>query len=106
MHPSAFVSGTRVPAVRILLLLLLNKVHVTVMANRSEFGAEGCLLPSPARRTGGLCSKTPNFSMILGGKVLGLFFFFSSIYMYLAALGLSYSTQGLQFSLQHAGSLS
>ena len=44
--------------------------------------------------------------MILGGKVLGLFFFFSSIYMYLAALGLSYSTQGLQFSLQHAGSLS
>lgn len=28
MHPSAFVSGTRVPAVRMLLLLLPNKVHV------------------------------------------------------------------------------
>ena len=36
----------------------------------SEFGAEKGLLQVPARRIGGLCSKTPKSPMVLGEKFL------------------------------------
>ena len=36
-----------------------------------EFGAEKGLLQGQVRRTGGLCSKTPNSLLVLTGKIWG-----------------------------------
>ena len=77
------------------------------MANRKiRVWSRGLFIAEPSKENRWLMFKNTELLYDFGGEGFGVVFFFSSIYMYLAALGLSYSTQGLQFSLQHAGSLS
>lgn len=83
MHPSAFVSGTRVPAVRMLLLLLLNKVHVTVRANRKiGVWSRGLFIAEPSKENRWLMFKNTELLSDFLGEGFWVVFFFSSIYLY------------------------
>ena len=84
MHPSAFVSGTRVPAIRMLLLLLLNKVHVTVRANRKiGVWSRGLFIAEPSKENNWLMFKNTELLYDFWGEGFWVVFCFFFKYLFI-----------------------
>jgi len=61
-----------------------------------EFAAQKCSLQGQKGRTGGLCSKTPNFLVDLGES-----FIYFLLFLYLAALGSHFCTWAFSVLVAH-----